>query len=393
MHPFQALIRFAALVMLLFAANSARAAEPDGLQLTPLVASVLAPPHAFPGSDGRVHLVYEVRIANGTGTRLRLERIGVADAKGGAPLATLDAAAIGGRLSLGGRRGSEARELRPFQFGVVFLHVTLAAGAPVPARLVHTIEGSLDEPRADITVRVAETSVVSSPVPSLGPPLRGHGYVAADGCCNSIRHVRALLALNGTFYLSQRFAVDWERIDAEGTIFRGNPKDVRSYHIYGDAVLAVTDATVIASRNDLPDQVPGKLPDGLPLDEADGNYVILDVGGGAYALYAHMVPGSVRVRAGDHVRRGDQLGTVGNTGNSQAPHLHFQMMDGPSGFASNGVPYVFDAFAVTAVDQAGTADFDRAEATGSPLTLTPRVPPASFSQVMPLDLSVVDWRN
>ena len=163
MHPFQALIRFAALVMLLFAANSARAAEPDGLQLTPLVASVLAPPHAFPGSDGRVHLVYEVRIANGTGTRLRLERIGVADAKGGAPLATLDAAAIGGRLSLGGRRGSEARELGPFQFGVVFLHVTLAAGAPVPARLVHTIEGSLDEPRADITVRVAETSVAPRP--------------------------------------------------------------------------------------------------------------------------------------------------------------------------------------------------------------------------------------
>jgi murein DD-endopeptidase MepM/ murein hydrolase activator NlpD len=106
-----------------------------------------------------------------------------------------------------------------------------------------------------------------------------------------------------------------------------------------------------------------------------------------------MQPGSVRARAGDRVRRGDGIGTVGNTGNSQAPHLHLQLMDGPSGFLSNGIPYVFDAFAITAVDEAGTADFDRAEAAGTPLTLTPRVPPEGFDKVLPLDLSVVDWHN
>jgi murein DD-endopeptidase MepM/ murein hydrolase activator NlpD len=168
---------------------------------------------------------------------------------------------------------------------------------------------------------------------------------------------------------------------------------VHSYHIYGAPIFAVADGTVVASRNDLVDQVPGKLPNGLPLDEADGNYAILDIGHGAYALYAHMEPGSVRVRARDQVRRGDHIGNVGNTGNTQAPHLHFQMMDGPSGFASNGIPYVFDAFTVTAVDEVGTADFDRAEATGSPLTLSPRTPAASMRMVLPLDLSVVEWRN
>jgi hypothetical protein len=70
-------------------------------------------------------------------------------------------------------------------------------------------------------------------------------------------------------------------------------------------------------------------------------------------------------------------------------HLHVQ--DGTSPLASNGLPYVFDRFAVTAVDEAGTADFDKAEATGVPLTLTPRNPPADLSNVLPLDLSVVDW--
>jgi murein DD-endopeptidase MepM/ murein hydrolase activator NlpD len=150
---------------------------------------------------------------------------------------------------------------------------------------------------------------------------------------------------------------------------------------------------VVASRNDLADQVPGKLPDGLSIDEADGNFVILDIGGGAYALYAHMQPGSVRVSSGDRVRRGDQIGNVGNSGNSQAPHLHFHVMDAPSALASNGIPYMFDAFSVTAVDEAGTEDFDRAEATGSPLTLIPRVPPTHLDKALPLDLSIVDWRN
>jgi hypothetical protein len=259
--------------------------------------------------------------------------------------------------------------------------------------MTHLVEASYGEPRVDLSIPMAESPVIIAEVPVLGPLFRGGGYIAADGCCDSIRHVRALLALNGVFHLSQRFAVDWERIDVEGTIFRGDAKNVHSYHIYGAPILAVADGTVVASRNDLADQLPSKLPDGLPLDEADGNFVILEIGHGAYALYAHMEPGSVRVRAGDQVRRGDHIGSVGNTGNTQAPHLHFQMMDGPSGFASNGIPYVFNSFAVTAVDEAGTADFDRAEATGSPLTLSPRAPAAGVGMVLPLDLSLVEWRN
>jgi Peptidase family M23 len=296
-------------------------------------------------------------------------------------------------LSLGGSRGSESTDLGPFQFGVVFMHVALERGGRLPATLAHVVEASSEQAKADVSMRLAEVSVIATEAPVLAAPLRGNNYVAADGCCDSIRHVRALLPLNGAFYLSQRFAVDWEQIDDEGRIFRGDPKDVRSYRIYGAPVLAVADATVVATRNDLPDQVPGKLPDGLPIDEADGNFAILRIGDGAYALYAHMQPGSVRLSVGDRVRRGDHIGNVGNSGNSQAPHLHFQMMDAASSLASNGIPYVFETFVVTAVDEAGTADFDRAEATGSPLSLTPRLPPTQLEKALPLDLSVVDWRN
>ena len=112
-------------------------------------------------------------------------------------------------------------------------------------------------------------------LPVLGPPLLGEGYVAADGCCDSIRHVRALLPIDGRFALAQRFAIDWEQLDAEKRVVRGDLKKVESYVIFGKDVIAVADGTVVAMRNDLPEQIPGALPAGLPIDQADGNFVVL----------------------------------------------------------------------------------------------------------------------
>lgn len=78
----------------------------------------------------------------------------------------------------------------------------------------------------------------------------------------------------------------------------------------------------------------------------DGNHVVLDLGGGRYAFYAHLRKGSVAVHPGDRVRRGQVLAKVGNTGNTSAPHLHFHLMDGPSVLGSEGIPYVIDRFAL-----------------------------------------------
>lgn len=369
--------------------SGARAAEDP--QLTPLTAGIIAPPHVVTGSDGKRHLVYELAVSNVTGGGVRFEKLVVVDPDSGAVLATLGPDELAERVTPGASRGHETRELAAYQFAVVFLHVALADGMAVPARITHEITAHFAVMDGDMTMTIGEGAVVSTPPIVLGPPLRGKGYVAADGCCDSIRHVRALLSLDGKFHLAQRFAVDWEQIDGNNTLVAGDLKRPANYHIYGEPILAVADGTVVGTRNDLQDQVPGALPANLPLDEADGNFVVLDIGSGFFVNYAHMRPGSVKVKLGDKVRRGDLLGEVGNTGNSQAPHLHLHVMDGPSPLASNGLPYVFDSFTISAVDEAGTEDFDRAEATGSPLTLTPRVPPQRLENVLPLDLSVVDW--
>jgi murein DD-endopeptidase MepM/ murein hydrolase activator NlpD len=75
--------------------------------------------------------------------------------------------------------------------------------------------------------------------------------------------------------------------------------------------------------------------------------VIIALGHGRFAFYAHLKPGSIRVKPGARVTRGQILGQLGNSGTSSGPHLHFQVMDRPSPLASDGLPYEFDRFKFT----------------------------------------------
>jgi len=222
----------------------------------------------------------------------------------------------------------------------------------------------------------------------IGPPLLGEGYIAGDSCCDAVRHTRAALPVNGRIRVAQRFAVDWEQLDAQGRIYNGPQQALTSYAIYGRPALAVADARVVSVVDGLPEQTPGSYPRGISLDQADGNSVVLDLGSQRFALYAHLQPGSITVKAGDRVQRGQVLGKVGNTGNSVAPHLHFHVMDGPSPLDADGLPYAIDSFWVTG-HAAGTEAFDTAEARGTPLARTAVDPPRKVSNSLPMDLSIV----
>lgn len=368
-------------------------AAADDPAFTPLVMRVLADPVAVPGSDGRRHLVYELVLTNVTTGTATVERVEVLDGDRGTTLATLDRAAIPTRLQLGTRQQG-VPALGPAQTGLLFLHLALD-GPALPRRLGHRVTAAFDIPLppGSAISRGGPAAVDARPLPVLGPPLAGDGYIAGDGCCDSIRHVRSMLAIDGALHLAQRFAIDWERLFPDGRIVHGDPADVASYRIYGEPVLAVADAVVAAAADGAPDGTPGAFPTLTSLSAADGNHVVLDLGDGRFALYAHLQPGSVAVVAGQHVSRGDVLGRVGNTGNSLEPHLHFHVTDGPSPLASNGLPYVQDCYVVTGRDLAGTADFDRAAAGEAPATITPADPPQPQRGTLPLDLVVVDWRG
>ena len=359
-------------------------------KITPVLMSVPDAPIPFMGSDGREHLVYELWLTNASTGDIAVEQVQVLG--DGALLQTLDSAAIGSRLQPIGQRQS-AGTLPKSSQALLFLNVTLTPGTPVPHQLAHRVSLRVDAAppgHQQLTNEGGPVLVDRRPVVVVGPPLRGADYISADSCCDATRHTRAALPVNGRLRIAQRYAVDWEQVDDQHRIYNGPREKLESYAIFGKEALAAADAMVVSTIDGQPEQTPGKFPTNISIEEADGNAVVLDLGGHRYALYAHLQPGSLRVHKGDHVKAGQVIGLVGNTGNSLAPHLHFHVMDSPSPLASNGLPYEIRSFEVTG-HTPGTAAFDEAEAKGTRLEITPMSPPTKVTNAMPLDQLIITF--
>ncbi len=123
---------------------------------------------------------------------------------------------------------------------------------------------------------------------------------------------------------NQRFAVDWVKVDANNNTYKGEGKQLEDYYCYGEDVLAVADGIVVIVVDGVLEHTPFGIRDRY---NVPGNHVVLDLGQGEFAFYAHMIPGHMKVKVGDCVYGGRPLARVGNSGNSSEPHLHFQIMD------------------------------------------------------------------
>jgi murein DD-endopeptidase MepM/ murein hydrolase activator NlpD len=193
---------------------------------------------------------------------------------------------------------------------------------------------------------------------------------------------------NGTLDLSEQFAIDWIKVDGQGKAFRTDGKRSEDWLCYGVEVLAVADGTVVEAMGDLPDQPPGVAPRSLTIREIAGNHVILDLGGGRYATYAHLAPRSVTVHVGDHVRAGDKLGLLGNSGNTT--HLHFQISDRPSTLDTTSLPFVFAAMELQSVVSVNMDDIEEYSIKGTALPMDRKVA-KPLKGTMPLSRDVIKF--
>jgi murein DD-endopeptidase len=340
---------FARVVGLAIAAGLSASAE-SRAQFGQVAFDVRAPfpPTPF-AADSRTHLVYELRITNTASSRRSLRQLDVLG-RGASPLLSIGGAELRRSATLvGSGRSADPTVLEPGRQALVMVWVALPEAGPVPDRLSHRFivspPDSLDAERADtLDGPVLGTSGLR--VAELSPPLVGGPWVAVNGPSNRSGHRITVLAVGGEARVPQRFASDWIKLGADGRLARGDSTVNANWHGYGEPVLAVADGVVVASGDGIGDNTPYRPGPARPitLETVGGNHVILGLQDGTFAVYAHLAPGTVQVRVGDRVRRGQVIGRLGNSGNSGGPHLHFHVSDRPSLLEGEGLPFVFREF-------------------------------------------------
>lgn len=308
--------------------------------------------------DGRMRLLYELRLTNYRAAPLELTSLEVlADDRA---LARVSGDGLEPMLAAVGPADAE-RRLRTVAGGrgvILFMDLALNAGEAPPTRLRHRFHIAVAEKDGSISdnlVSGPDVDVPNAPALVLRPPLSGSNWVAANGLTNPA-HRRSVVPVDGKARIAQRFAIDWIKLGPDGSPFHGSPGANANYYGYGAQVLAVADGRVADVKDGLPENAgdtPARPPP-LALETIAGNHLILDLGHGNFAVYAHLQPGSLRVKPGDRVRAGQVLALLGNSGNSDAPHLHFHLVDGPSNLGAEGRPYVLKAFS----QQGAVADLE-----------------------------------
>ncbi|HWZ03273.1 MAG TPA: M23 family metallopeptidase [Mucilaginibacter sp.] len=149
---------------------------------------------------------------------------------------------------------------------------------------------------------------------------------------------------------SSRYAYDLMNVDGNGSMYGGSPYKKENWYSYGKPVYVPLDGKIIAVQNTIQDnEYDGKTiksPKSAATTDPEGmgNYVIIQHANGEYSMLLHLEAGSIKVKPGQMVKEGEELGSVGFSGQSMYPHLHYSVTNGAKELASEGLPNYFNNY-------------------------------------------------
>ncbi len=361
--------------------------RPPGVtaRTTALLVTAIHDPLRVMGSDGMVHLEYDLVLTNVFTTPVTTTAIDVLTPDGQSVL-RLEGDAL--KATTRPLFGNTPTDVVPQSGALAAMIDVVVPPDQVPERLTHRITYALapDAPALALIgsreIHGPELTVDPFTPLVIAPPLRGGGWMNANGCCAASPHRSAILAVDGERLVKfETFAIDWIRLEGP-RFYAGDGTHNEDHFAFGAELLAVADGTVAFVRDGMPEEMPFHPPQSLrqPLDYG-GNEVVLELAPGVFAFYAHMQPGSIRVQIGETVQAGEVLGLLGNTGNTDVAHLHFQLADGPDVLTATSLPFVIDEWTLAGtVSPEGSRTENRVEGESGPQTAT-----------FPLELTVADF--
>jgi len=233
----------------------------------------------------------------------------------------------------------------------------------IPNSLTHLIYYKIKD---SSLVYSQEIKVINEPLISVGFPLKNGIWYMSDGPSpdNSHRnHTSATFAMYDSIqkgyklgYSNQRFSIDFDKVGANGRIYKKNGSKNSDHFCYAEDVIAVADGIVVGVKDSIPDMPnPPKIKEFAKKTDYTGNLVLLNIGNGIIASYAHLLAFSIKVHVGDTLRKGDLIGKIGSSGNSTGPHLHFHLSKPDYSLVNNaditgvfivseGISFVFDEY-------------------------------------------------
>src|SRR5262245_26890625 len=336
----------------------------------PINVQLPASPVPVPMQDGRWLLAYHLFFSSWAYTPLTLKEFQVLDARSKAVVLRYDERELAERNDNGPRfptvppgrsltQGHE-RELAPGESAAIVVFASFDSFDSIPTALEHRLifaddprillrRESIQDSDRNFIVSCASVRVRKEAPLVVGAPLRGGPWVCASGVVPGSAHMNFVVR-DGQARLPQQFGFDFFKVDADGKVMPHPVPDELTnemFYCYLSDVIAVADGEVTALKTDVATNVPradGAVLSPITRENVTGNLIGIRIDGDHYAFYAHLEPGSIRVKLGQRVKKGDVIAKIGNTGNASGPHLHFQICDSNNLNASQGQPYVFERF-------------------------------------------------
>jgi murein DD-endopeptidase MepM/ murein hydrolase activator NlpD len=339
---------------------------------------------------GRHHLVYELHLTHFGTSPATIQQIDVLDSERSV-VASWSGRQLWQRIRIIGRPEGGVETAGLMQPGVrvvAYLWITLQPGASAPGALIHRLTlAAADGQRETITTMALP---VASGASTIASPVRGGPWAAIRGPSKTSGHRLSIVTLDGRARVPQRFAVDWTLLGDDGLPFHGDRTDVANWYSYGTPVYAVAAGTVALVRDGNPDHPAfgAAAPAVMSAEAAPGNVVVIDIGHGQFAVYAHLKAGSLHVSKGNRVVKGQVVARIGNSGNTLGPHLHFHIGNAAEPLAGEGLPFTMQPFELI-----GRIASLKAMLHGEAWRSNAKQPSRTVTSEMPLENMVVRFKD
>jgi len=293
---------------------------------------------------GKPTVYYELLVTNFSSDSIELKSLRILETPGSAEYISIGKEDLRKRCAIMGiSQTSYGSVMRPGGSSVVYIELILSDTSRNVSAL-HRLEFEINGNGKVVGIETGALLKFSVGKLILGAPVKDGIWASVYDPSWKLGHRRVIYTLDGVARIPGRYAIDFIRLDGQGKFAVGNDNETKSWLGYANDVLAVADGVVASIINDFPESPTLSAHPKYPADKATGNYVSIDIGNNSFAFYEHLKPGSIKVKPGQRVKKGDVIASIGFTGQTTGPHLHFHVADANSPLGAEGIPFVFEHF-------------------------------------------------